>query len=182
MKKGFTLVELLVSLVLVAVVLTSMSAALVKLKSTYDKANDVTDIDLVTSSITRIISKDILSLKELVAAKLINEKTIELLFSDGKKRTITIENIDNILKLTKTVFLNGPAGAFEYDNFSYGTKEVLKSLKNSSAKVIIGGGDSASAAIKFGYKNSFYHISTGGGASLEFLSGKDMPGFENIGE
>ena len=103
----------------------------------------------------------------------------DIAFDIGPK---TIENIDNILKLTKTVFLNGPAGAFEYDNFSYGTKEVLKSLKNSSAKVIIGGGDSASAAIKFGYKNSFYHISTGGGASLEFLSGKDMPGFENIGE
>ena len=90
MKKGFTLIELLVSLVLVAVVLTSMSAALVKLRSTYDKANDVTDIDLVTSSITIIISKDILSFKELVGAKLINEKTIELLFSDGKKRTIII--------------------------------------------------------------------------------------------
>ena len=103
----------------------------------------------------------------------------DIAFDIGPK---TIENIDNILKLTKTVFLNGPAGAFEYDNFSYGTKEVLKSLKNSNAKVIIGGGDSASAAIKFGYKNSFYHISTGGGASLEFLSGKDMPGFENIGE
>ena len=103
----------------------------------------------------------------------------DIAFDIGPK---TIENIDNILKLTKTVFLNGPAGAFEYDNFSYGTKEVLKSLKNSSAKVIIGGGDSASAAIKFGYKNSFYHISTGGGASLEFLSGKDIPGFENIGE
>ena len=100
----------------------------------------------------------------------------------SQEERITIENIDNVLKQTKTVFLNGPAGAFEYDNFSYGTKEVLKSLKNSSAKVIIGGGDSASAAIKFGYKNSFYHISTGGGASLEFLSGRDMPGFENIGE
>lgn len=103
----------------------------------------------------------------------------DIAFDIGPK---TIENIDNVLKQTKTVFLNGPAGAFEYDNFSYGTKEVLKSLKNSSAKVIIGGGDSASAAIKFGYRNSFYHISTGGGASLEFLSGKDMPGFENIGE
>lgn len=94
----------------------------------------------------------------------------------------TIENIEKVLMKSKTVFLNGPAGAFEYDNFSYGTKEVLKLLKNSHAKVIIGGGDSASAAMKFGYKNSFYHISTGGGASLEFLSGKNMPGFENIGE
>ena len=120
MKKGFTLIELLVSLVLVAVVLTSMSAALVKLKSTYDKANDVTDIDLVTSSITRIISKDILSLKELVAAKLINEKTIELLFSDGKKRTIIIENIDGFE--TKCI-KNENSG----DNDYIGTKRMDKS-------------------------------------------------------
>ena len=120
MKKGFTLIELLVSLVLVAVVLTSMSAALVKLKSTYDKANDVTDIDLVTSSITRIISKDILSLKELVDAKLINEKTIELLFSDGKKRTIIIENIDGFE--TKCI-KNENSG----DNDYIGTKRMDKS-------------------------------------------------------
>lgn len=120
MKKGFTLIELLVSLVLVAVVLTSMSAALVKLKSTYDKANDVTDIDLVTSSITRIISKDILSLKELVDAKIINEKTIELLFSDGKKRTIIIENIDGFE--TKCI-KNENSG----DNDYIGTKRMDKS-------------------------------------------------------
>ena len=120
MKKGFTLIELLVSLVLVAVVLTSMSAALVKLRSTYDKANDVTDIDLVTSSITRIISKDILSLKELVGAKLINEKTIELLFSDGKKRTIIIENIDGFE--TKCI-KNENSG----DNDYIGTKRMDKS-------------------------------------------------------
>ena len=120
MKKGFTLIELLVSLVLVAVVLTSMSAALVKLKSTYDKANDVTDIDLVTSSITRILSKDILSLKELVDAKIINEKTIELLFSDGKKRTIIIENIDGFE--TKCI-KNENSG----DNDYIGTKRMDKS-------------------------------------------------------
>lgn len=94
----------------------------------------------------------------------------------------TLKEINKILKYSKTVFLNGPAGAFEYDNFSYGTKELLKLLKESNSKVVIGGGDSASAAIKFGYKNSFYHISTGGGASLEFLSGKEMPGFKNIGD
>lgn len=120
MKKGFTLIELLVSLVLVAVVLTSMSAALVKLKSTYDKANDVTDIDLVTSSITRIISKDILSLKNLVDTKLINEKTIELFFSDGKKRTIIIENIDGFE--TKCI-KNENSG----DNDYIGTKRMDKS-------------------------------------------------------
>ena len=87
-----------------------------------------------------------------------NLQDLNVMGALSEKDLDTIENIDNVLKQTKTVFLNGPAGAFEYDNFSYGTKEVLKSLKNSSAKVVIGGGDSASAAIKFGYKNSFYHI------------------------
>ena len=53
-------------------------------------------------------------------------------------------------------------------------------MKYSKAKVIVGGGDSASAAIKFGYKDSFFHISTGGGASLEYISGNAMPGIEVI--
>ena len=61
-------------------------------------------------------------------------------------------------------------------------EEVDEILKNIDAKKIVGGGDTASAVINMGYRDSFYHISTGGGASLEFLSGKVMPGFENIGE
>lgn len=120
MKKGFTLVELLVSLVLVAVVLTSMSAALVKLKSTYDKTNDVTDIDLVTSSITRIISKDILSMKNLYAVNLIDDNTIEMYFDGEQKRTIKIENIDGFE--TKCI-KNENSG----DNDYLGTKRMDKS-------------------------------------------------------
>lgn len=94
----------------------------------------------------------------------------------------TIDKIDKIIRNSKTIFLNGPAGAFEYETFSYGTKELFKVLSKIDAKVIIGGGDSASAAINFGYNDIFYHISTGGGASLEFLEGRKMPGLENIGD
>lgn len=94
----------------------------------------------------------------------------------------TINNINEILRDAKSVFLNGPAGAYENDTFSYGTKELFNILSKVNAKVIIGGGDSASAAIKFGFKDSFYHISTGGGASLEFLEGKGLKGLRYIGE
>lgn len=76
----------------------------------------------------------------------------------------------------KTLFLNGPVGVCEFKNFEYGTKSLFELLKKSGADVIVGGGDSAAAAIKFGYKDAFYHISTGGGASLEFIEGKELPG------
>lgn len=88
----------------------------------------------------------------------------------------TIDYISNNISDASTIFLNGPAGAFEFSNFSEGTKNLLDILKNMNAMVIIGGGDSASAAIKFGFKDSFTHISTGGGASLEYIEGKDLPG------
>ena len=94
----------------------------------------------------------------------------------------SIKNIYEKINNSKTVFLNGPAGAFENDTFSYGTKELLKILDEINSKVIVGGGDSASAAIKYGYKDKFYHISTGGGASLEFLEGKVLDGLKYIGE
>ena len=94
----------------------------------------------------------------------------------------TIKNIEDKIKTSKTVFLNGPAGAFENPLFSYGTKEIFNILSNMNAKVIIGGGDSASAAINLGFKDKFYHISTGGGASLTFLEGKELPGLKYIGE
>ena len=97
----------------------------------------------------------------------------------GKK---TLDKITENIKDSKTIFLNGPAGAFENEVFSYGTKNLLSILYNTNAKVIIGGGDSASAAIKYGYKDKFYHISTGGGASLKFLEGKTLDGLKYIGE
>ncbi len=89
----------------------------------------------------------------------------------------TIELFKKELDGAKTVVWNGPAGVFEVEKFAKGTKaicEVLASLKD--ATTIIGGGDSAAAAISMGYESKFTHISTGGGASLEYLEGKALPG------
>lgn len=92
----------------------------------------------------------------------------------------TIENFKNVLEKCNTVIWNGPLGYSEVEKYSNGTKEILKYLSESEKQVIIGGGDTASAAINFGYKESFTHISTGGGASLELLEGKVLPGIEVI--
>lgn len=92
----------------------------------------------------------------------------------------TVKLFKETLVNSKTVIWNGPVGIFEMNNFSKGTKELLEILSKLDAKVIIGGGDTASAAINFGYKDAFSHISTGGGASLELLEGKKLPGIESI--
>ena len=95
----------------------------------------------------------------------------------------TVKEFANILKDAKTVVWNGPAGVFEVEKFAVGTKaicEVLAHLEN--ATTIIGGGDSASAAINMGYEQKFTHISTGGGASLEYLEGKELPGVAAIND
>lgn len=88
----------------------------------------------------------------------------------------TIELFSNAVKNAKTVVWNGPMGVFENPSFSKGTFEVAKALADTSAMTIIGGGDSAAAAHKLGFGDKMTHISTGGGASLEFLEGKDLPG------
>jgi len=88
----------------------------------------------------------------------------------------TIENFKEILKDAKTVVWNGPLGVFEFDKFAQGTNEVAKILGNLDAITIIGGGDSAAAIEKMGLADKMTHISTGGGASLEFLEGKTLPG------
>ena len=122
------------------------------------------------------ISDDINSnKKELVGVDNISKKGFDI----GPK---TIEYIKERIINSKTVFINGPAGVFENPIFSYGTKELFALLESMNAKVIIGGGDSASAAINMGFKDSFYHISTGGGASLEFIEGKELPGLKYIGD
>lgn len=92
----------------------------------------------------------------------------------------TIDLFETYINMSKTIIWNGPVGAFEYNNFSGGTKSLCEILSKVDAKVIIGGGDTAAAAINFGYKDSFTHISTGGGASLELLEGKVLPGIDII--
>ena len=95
----------------------------------------------------------------------------------------TIELFKEELKTAKTILWNGPVGVFEKDDFSQGTKELalyLADLTSKGVTTVIGGGDSASAVAKFKVKDKLTHVSTGGGASLEFLEGKDLPGISAI--
>ena len=138
------------------------------LKSYQDKI--ILPVDVVTC----------LEIKEDAAYKTV-------LVSDIKEEDIgvdigfkTIELFKKYIDLSKTVVWNGTVGCHEIENFAQGTKSLLEYLQNSSCETIICGGDTASAAINFGYKESFKHISTGGGASLELLEGKTLPGIDCI--
>ncbi|MCH8496551.1 MAG: phosphoglycerate kinase [Balneolales bacterium] len=117
--------------------------------------------------------------------KIVDEKGIEdgwMALDIGPK---SVEQFSNTIKEAGTVIWNGPMGVFEMSNFSNGTFSVAKALANATAKgtiSIIGGGDSAAAIKEAGLENEVTHVSTGGGASLEYLEGKELPGITALTE
>ncbi|MDN6193459.1 MAG: phosphoglycerate kinase [Alkalibacterium sp.] len=134
--------------------------------------------------------KLVLPVDFVVASEFSNDvptETIEGEIPDGKMALDigpkSIENFKKELKGAKTVVWNGPMGVFEMSNFAKGTAAVCEILANlDDATTIIGGGDSATAAQDLGYADDFSHISTGGGASLEYLEGKELPGIAVISD
>ena len=92
--------------------------------------------------------------------------------------SLTIEKYSNAIRKAKTIIWNGPMGVFEFENFAKGTEEIAKAVSKADAISIIGGGDSAAAIELLGYADKVSHISTGGGAALEFLEGKILPGID----
>lgn len=116
----------------------------------------------------------------------ITEVSINEIPSDQEAMDIgpkTVELFNKELQGSHTVVWNGPMGVFEFSNFAKGTIGVCESIaKLEDATTIIGGGDSAAAAISLGFEDDFTHISTGGGASLEYLEGKELPGIKAIND
>ena len=93
-----------------------------------------------------------------------------------------ITQIKNILNNTKTVMWNGPLGYYELDAYMKSTSDIMNYLVDNNIKTILGGGDIVACSSKLGLKDKIYHTSTGGGATLEYLEGKTLPGIEVIGD
>lgn len=92
----------------------------------------------------------------------------------------TVEVFENYLKNSKVAVWNGPLGVYEFEKYKKGTNDLLQYVVDNNIKIILGGGDIVAAASTSGYKDKVYHASTGGGATLEYLEGKTLPGLEAI--
>ena len=149
----------------------------------YNVGNSIVDVDNIS------FCKDMLEKypnKILLPIDIINENNdnikIENIKDDigydiGKE---TIKLYCDKIKDAKRIIVNGPMGMFENENYENGTRKIYECISENSIKTIIGGGDSASSVKKLGFDGKFYHISTGGGATLEYLSGEILPGISVI--
>lgn len=148
---------------------------------------DEDSIDYCKDLLEKHKDKIILPIDNVVSAR-IEDKSTKITNIDSIPNNMmgldigpkTIELFKNILGKCKMVVWNGTVGYSEEPNFELGTKSILEYLSSINCDTIICGGDTASAAINFGYKDKFTHISTGGGASLELLEGKTLPALETI--
>jgi len=149
---------------------------------------DEESIDFCKNILKKYSDKIILPIDSVNALEISDEVTPrECFINEIKENEIGLDIGYNTVKLfkqylqkSKTIIWNGPLGYFEIENFSNGTKKICEVLKDIDAKKIVGGGDTGAAIIEFGYKDSVSFISTGGGASLEMLEGKKLPGIEII--
>lgn len=149
----------------------------------YNVGNSIVDVDNIS------FCKDMLEKypnKILLPIDIINENNdnikIENIKDDigydiGKE---TIKLYCDKIKDAKRIIVNGPMGIFENENYANGTRKIYECISENNIKTIIGGGDSASSVKKLGFDGKFYHISTGGGATLEYLSGEILPGISVI--
>lgn len=147
---------------------------------------DEESIELASQLIEKYSNKIILPI-DVIVSKKIGEEAKELFISDINSDDIcldignkTVEVFKEYLDSSKCILWNGPLGYVECDKYVGGTKSVCEILKNTNADKLIGGGDSAAIVIDLGYKDYMTHISTGGGASLEFMEGKQLPGIAVI--
>lgn len=153
-------------------------------KSLLDSENLAFCLDILEKYSEKIILPvDVVCGTEVSKNSYAKEVNVDAILEDEMGLDIgskTVELFSSILNESKTVIWNGPLGVFEIDKFASGTKEICKVLSKIDAKTIIGGGDTASAVINFGYKDAYTHISTGGGATLVLLEGSPMPGIEAV--
>ena len=145
-----------------------------KLKFTFKEQREFESID---DDIAKLEEK-METLDAQIAANVTNSVKLRELMEkkEETERPETAKIFSDAVKDAKTVVWNGPMGCFEMPKFAKGTETVAKALADTDAVTIIGGGDSAAAVNQLGYGDKMTHISTGGGASLEFLEGKELPG------